>query len=64
MRADREMVDAAMLVAERMKLVVELSAGASVSAALFRVSREWPSLRNVGVILCGGNVDLNMMYST
>ena len=47
------------LVAERMKLIIELSAGASAYAALFKVAKMWPDLKRVGVILCGGNADMN-----
>ena len=49
----------ARLVAERMKLMIELSAGASAYAALFKVAKIWPDLKKVGVILCGGNADMN-----
>jgi threonine dehydratase/serine racemase len=50
------------LVFERMKLVIEPSAGVSVAVALGRgQSRLAPSLRKVGVILCGGNVDLDAL---
>ena len=49
----------ARLVAERMKLIIELSAGASAYAALFKFGKIWPDLKKVGVILCGGNADMN-----
>jgi threonine dehydratase len=50
------------LVFERMKLVIEPSAGVSVAVALGRgLSRLSPSLRKVGVVLCGGNVDLDAL---
>ena len=42
-----------------MKLMIELSAGASAHAALFKVAKMWPHLKKVGVILCGGNADMN-----
>ena len=42
-----------------MKLIIELSAGASAYAALFKVAKMWPDLKRVGVILCGGNADMN-----
>ena len=50
------------IVAERMKLVIEASAGASVAAALFKtdqIHRLWPNVRKIGVVLCGGNTDLD-----
>ena len=55
---DEEMSKAIEIVAQRMKLVIEASAGASVAAALFKTDellRKWPNLRKIGVILCGGN---------
>lgn len=42
-----------------MKLLVELSAGSSVHAALFKVAKMWPGIKRVGVILCGGNADMD-----
>jgi threonine dehydratase len=59
--SDDEMSRAMKLVAERMKLVIETAAGASVAAALFQTDqllKNWPDLKKIGVILCGGNVDL------
>ena len=59
---DDEMKRALQMVAGRMKLVIEASAGASVAAALFKtdeISRQWPTVQKIGVILCGGNVNLN-----
>ncbi|MFO0709500.1 MAG: pyridoxal-phosphate dependent enzyme [Sandaracinus sp.] len=50
------------LVFERMKLVIEPSAGVSVAVALGRgQSRLSASLRRIGVVLCGGNVDLDAL---
>jgi hypothetical protein len=48
------------LVYERMKLVIEPSAGVGLAAVLSPAFREavGPDCKNVGVILCGGNVDL------
>ena len=56
-----EMKEAMKIVAERMKLVIEASAGASVAAALFRTNEihsQWPTVRKIGVILCGGNIEI------
>ena len=45
-----------------MKLVIEPSAGVSVAVALGRgQSRLSASLRRIGVVLCGGNVDLDAL---
>ena len=59
---DDEMVEGMRIVAERMKLVIEASAGAVVAAAMFKLSdvvTKWPHITNIGVVLCGGNTDLN-----
>lgn len=44
-----------------LQLVIEPAAGTGVAALLSEkfASMEDPNLRNVGVILCGGNVDIN-----
>ena len=60
---DAEMVAANKLVAERMKLVIEAAAGAVVAAAVYKkaeIDEQWPGVKRVGVILCGGNTDLNV----
>jgi threonine dehydratase/serine racemase len=55
-------VRATKLVFERMKLVIEPSAGVSVAVATGRGRTALPAdARNVGVILCGGNVDLDAL---
>ena len=60
---DEEAIIASMrLVFERMKLVIEPSAGVSVAVAIGRGQTQLaPSLRRIGVILCGGNVDLDAL---
>ena len=61
---DDEMIEGMRLVAERMKLVIEASAGAVVAAALYKlpeILQKWPHIKNIGVILCGGNTDLNKL---
>ncbi|XP_043196171.1 beta-hydroxyaspartate dehydratase-like isoform X3 [Amphibalanus amphitrite] len=56
---DRQIVDATRLFWERTKHVIEPSAGMVVAAAL---SDQLPAdLRRVGVVLCGGNVDLGRL---
>ncbi|KAL8562540.1 hypothetical protein ACOMHN_045805 [Nucella lapillus] len=58
--SDEEMIQAVKFVMHRMKLVVELAAGASVAAALSdKMKNMDPGLKKVGVILCGGNIDLD-----
>ncbi|XP_060561650.1 probable serine racemase [Ruditapes philippinarum] len=45
---------------ERMKLVIEAASGAGVAAAMSEKMRNMDdSIQNVGVILCGGNTDIN-----
>ena len=55
------MLKAMKLVAERMKIVIEASAGASVAAAMFHTNeilKKYPDVTKIGVILCGGNTVL------
>ena len=52
-----EIIDAMKLIWERLKVVIEPSAGVGVAAAL--KSKEIIQEGKTGVILCGGNVDLN-----
>ena len=60
-----DIVDAMRLVYERMKLVIEPSAGTGIAVALSEVFKrdvaeaEGSTVRRVGIILCGGNVDLD-----
>jgi threonine dehydratase len=50
------------VVYERMKLAIEPSAGVGVAVALgARVKALPPEVKNIGVILCGGNVDLGRL---
>lgn len=48
------------LVIERAKWVIEPSAAVGVAVVLSHVFRDLPDLRRVGVILCGGNVSLEL----
>ena len=50
------------LVWERMKLVIEPSAGVGVAAVLTDEFRGHADIRKVGVVLCGGNVSLDKLY--
>ena len=57
---EEEIISAWRLVWERMKLMIESSAAVGVAAVLsakFQASVS-EDLKNVGIILCGGNVDL------
>ena len=48
---------------ERMKLVIEPAAACSVAAVLNQQFREMvgPDVKKVGVVLCGGNTDLDKL---
>jgi serine racemase len=40
-------------------LVVEVAAGATIAAALSDKFKQMdPNMKNIGIILCGGNVDI------
>lgn len=58
--SDEEMIEATKFVFKRMKMVIELSAGAAVAAVLSdKMKKNYSDLKNVGVILCGGNIDVD-----
>jgi threonine dehydratase/serine racemase len=50
------------LVWERMKLVIEPSAAVGVAVVLSDGFRALTGIRKVGVVLCGGNVNLDKLY--
>lgn len=58
---DDEIISSMRLVWERMKLMIESSAAVGVAAVLSEKFKALGTqdLNNVGVILCGGNVDLD-----
>lgn len=57
--SEQTMIDATRFAFERLKLVVELAAGLSLGAILSHCDQLDASIRNVGVVLCGGNIDLS-----
>lgn len=59
--SDAEIVEAMRLLWERAKLLVEPSAAVALAAILTREFRELPGLVRVGVVLSGGNVDLEAL---
>eukprot|EP01083_Nonionella_stella_P302284 1041612_1 len=62
--SDDEIVNGMRDVYERMKLVIEPSAGVGPAVLLKKEFKEFVennNIKNVGVILCGGNVDLNVL---
>ena len=58
---DTAIVAAMRLVWERMKLVIEPSAAVGVAVALSDEFRALEGIRTVGIVLCGGNVDLDAL---
>lgn len=58
--SDKTMINAARFAFERLKVVVELAAGLSLGAIISHFDQLDPNIRNVGVILCGGNIDLSV----
>ncbi|TPX33632.1 hypothetical protein SmJEL517_g03511 [Synchytrium microbalum] len=57
---ETEIVQAMKLVFERMKLVIEPSAAVGVAVVLYRPEFRRLGVKNVGVVLCGGNLDLDL----
>lgn len=59
-QSDESMIKAARFLFERMKIVVELAAGAACAAVLSdKMKLNYPELKHIGVILCGGNIDVD-----
>jgi len=58
--SDKIMIDATRFAFERLKLVVELAAGLSLGALISQFDQLDPTIRNIAVILCGGNIDLTV----
>jgi len=59
--SDDQIIATMRLVFERMKLVVEPSGAVSLAAVLSESFRELPDITRIGVILSGGNVDLDRL---
>ncbi|KAK3084813.1 hypothetical protein FSP39_019483 [Pinctada imbricata] len=58
--SDEEMIKGMQFTFQRMKLVIEAASGAGVAAVMSeKMATMDPSIKNIGVILCGGNVDIN-----
>ncbi|XP_064626297.1 serine racemase-like [Lineus longissimus] len=57
---DDEMIQTMKFAMQRMKFVIEASSAAGVAAVISEKMKEMdPAIKNIGVILCGGNVDLD-----
>jgi threonine dehydratase len=59
--SEKEIVDAMQLVYERMKCVIESSGAVALAGVLQH--REQLKGKNVGIMLCGGNVDLTDYFN-
>ncbi|ELU14464.1 hypothetical protein CAPTEDRAFT_133965 [Capitella teleta] len=60
--SDEEMVSAMKFIWQQMKIVVEVSSSAGLAAAVSsRMKEVMPELKKIGVILCGGNVDIDKL---
>jgi len=57
--SDKIMIDATRFAFERLKLVIELAAGLSLGAILSECNKLDSNIRNIAIILCGGNIDMN-----
>lgn len=56
---EKEILQATKLIWERLKVTIEPSAGVGVAVALSHAfAQKYGDAQNVGVILCGGNVDV------
>lgn len=58
--SDKTMIDATRFAFERLKVVVELAAGLPLGAVLTQFDQLDSNIRNIGIILCGGNIDLSV----
>ena len=59
-QSDEKMIEATKFAFERLKIVVELASGASIGAALSeKMKTNYPNLKHIGVVVCGGNIDIN-----
>ena len=56
-----EIIQSMRLMWERMKVVIEPSAATSVAVAMKPAFRELAGIQRVGILLTGGNVDLNAL---
>ena len=58
------MIESMKFVFQRMKLAIEVSAAAGIAAVQglqFRALAQKYDFKNVGIILCGGNTDLDKL---
>lgn len=60
--SEQDVIEAMRLIMTRMKIVVEPSGAAGLAAALAARRRGEDLGQNVGIVLCGGNVDLDVLF--
>jgi threonine dehydratase len=56
---DKVMIDATRFAFEHLKLVTELASGLSLGAILSQYDKLDLNIRNIAIIVTGGNIDLN-----
>ncbi|KAL6577190.1 hypothetical protein OROMI_011466 [Orobanche minor] len=64
---DKEIIEATRLCYEILKVVVEPSGAIGLAAVLsdrFRNNPSWKDCKNVGIIVSGGNIDLDVMWES
>ncbi|XP_059084949.1 uncharacterized protein LOC131881968 [Tigriopus californicus] len=61
--SDEEMIRGIQLAAAELKLVLEMPAGAALAAA-FQVKKRFPNVKRLGIILCGGNIDMEVLMDS
>ncbi len=57
--SDKIMINATKFAFEHLKLVIELASGLSLGAILSQYNTFDSNIRNIAIILTGGNIDLN-----
>ena len=59
-QSDESMIEGTKFAFERLKVVVELASGAAIAAVFSdKMRNTYPELKHIGVILCGGNIDIS-----
>jgi threonine dehydratase len=57
--SDEVLIDATRFAFEHLKLVIELASGLSLAAILSQCDKLDSNIRNIAIVLSGGNIDLN-----
>jgi len=59
--SEEEIIEAMRIVFMRMKLVIEPSAAVGVAVAMSGKFKALKGINRVGIVLCGGNVDIDRL---